>query len=68
MLASCGMRQDGNTGMAMEYAKGLLITKYRDYVKVEVKNPWKSGYALDTYLQNPDDQTLLMIYDILLYR
>ena len=50
MLASCGMRQDGDTGMAMEYAKGLLITKYRDYVKVEVKNPWKSGYALDTYL------------------
>ena len=50
MATACSGNNEEVTPTAMEYAKGLSVTKYRDYTKVVVSDPWRKGSVLDTYL------------------
>lgn len=54
MLCSCTHQQasiaeHGDT-LKIKYAEHLLITEYRDYHIVEIKNPWQKDKVLHTYV------------------
>ena len=59
MLVSCGGRQTtasqevGDT-VVFKYATQLSIVRHKDYTEVVVKNPWKEGKILHSYLLVPD--------------
>lgn len=56
-LSSCGNRvrfsqEDGDT-LHLKYSTLLSIVKYDGYTEVDIKNPWKEGKVLHTYLFVP---------------
>ena len=59
MLVSCGGRQttasqEAGDTVAFKYATQLSIVRHKDYTEVVVKNPWKEGKILHSYLLVPD--------------
>ena len=59
MLVSCGGRQttasqEAGDTVVFKYATQLSIVRYKDYTEVVVKNPWKEGKILHSYLLVPD--------------
>ena len=59
MLVSCGGRQttasqEAGDTVVFKYATQLNIVRHKDYTEVEVKNPWKEGKILHSYLLVPD--------------
>ncbi|MBD5356068.1 MAG: ABC transporter substrate-binding protein [Bacteroides sp.] len=60
LLASC---KGGNTNDAvsekgeripLSYAENLSLTKFPDYVKADIRNPWDTAKTLHTYILIPD--------------
>ena len=58
VLIACGQRQQEVADANLDYAKGLTITRYRDYTKVAVLDPWNNGKVLQTYLLVPRDKAV----------
>ncbi len=59
LLVSCGGRQttasqEAGDTVVFKYATQLNIVRHEDYTEVEVKNPWKEGKILHSYLLVPD--------------
>ena len=59
MLVSCGGRQttasqEAGDTVVFKYATQLNIVRHKDYTEVVVKNPWKEGKILHSYLLVPD--------------
>ena len=59
MLVSCGGRQttasqEAGDTVVFKYATQLSIVRHKDYTEVVVKNPWKEGKILHSYLLVPD--------------
>ena len=59
LLVSCGGRQttasqEAGDTVVFKYATQLSIVRHKDYTEVEVKNPWKEGKILHSYLLVPD--------------
>ena len=59
MLVSCGGRQttasqEAGDTVSLKYATQLSIVHHKDYTEVVVKNPWKEGKILHSYLLVPD--------------
>ena len=57
--SSCGSRQttasqEAGDTVVFKYATQLSIVRYKDYTEVVVKNPWKEGKILHSYLLVPD--------------
>ena len=57
LLTSCGgqtarQQGDGDT-VALKYATLLNIVRHDGYTTVEIRNPWKEGRVLHTYLLVP---------------
>lgn len=44
---------DGDS-IPLSYAKNLTLTRFPDYVKAEIRNPWDTTRLLHTYLLVPD--------------
>lgn len=64
LFASC---KGGNTNnvvsekgelIPLSYAENLTLTKFPDYVRADVRNPWDSTKTLHTYLLIPDSINL----------
>lgn len=64
LFASCG---SSNTGVSadeygeeipLSYAENLTLTKYKDYVRADVRNPWDTTALLHTYILVPDSVNL----------
>lgn len=57
LLSSCGGRtarqQEGGDTLSMKYASLLTIVRHEGYTEVSVRNPWKEGMMLHTYLLVP---------------
>lgn len=43
---------------AIKTAEGISITRHRGFTVVEVKNPWKAGFLLQTYVLVPRDSAM----------
>lgn len=60
LLASCGNKTaqtlDGGDTIRMKYASLLTLVSHKGYTVAEVKNPWKSGKVLHTYILVPRGQ------------
>ncbi len=59
LLVSCGGRQttasqEAGDTVVFKYATQLSIVRHKDYTEVVVKNPWKEGKILHSYLLVPD--------------
>ena len=59
LLVSCGGRQttasqEAGDTVVFKYATQLSIVRHKDYTEVLVKNPWKEGKILHSYLLVPD--------------
>ena len=59
MLVSCGGRQttasqEAGDTVVFKYATQLSIVRHKDYTEVVVKNPWKEGKILHSYLLVPN--------------
>jgi len=59
LLVSCGGRQttasqEAGDTVVFKYATQLNIVRHKDYTEVVVKNPWKEGKILHSYLLVPD--------------
>ena len=59
LLVSCGGRQttasqEAGDTVVFKYTTQLNIVRHEDYTEVEVKNPWKEGKILHSYLLVPD--------------
>ena len=59
LLVSCGGRQttasqEAGDTVVFKYATQLSIVRHKDYTEVVVKNPWKEGKILHSYLLIPD--------------
>ncbi|MBQ8152285.1 MAG: ABC transporter substrate-binding protein [Prevotella sp.] len=57
LLSSCGNRtgfsqEDGDT-LHLKYATLLSIIKHDGYTEVDIRNPWKDGMLLHTYILVP---------------
>ena len=57
--SSCGGRQttasqEAGDTVVFKYATQLSIVRHKDYTEVVVKNPWKEGKILHSYLLVPD--------------
>jgi iron complex transport system substrate-binding protein len=57
--SSCGGRQttasqEAGDTVVFKYATQLSIVRHKDYTEVLVKNPWKEGKILHSYLLVPD--------------
>ena len=57
MLFSCGrqtsgMQENGDT-LQMKYATLLTVVRHDGYTEVSIRNPWKEGKTLHTYLLVP---------------
>ena len=62
LLSSCGGRQahlqeDGDT-LSLKYSTLLTIVQHDGYKEVNIRNPWKEGMTLHTYLLVPRGQEL----------
>ena len=67
LLCSCGesRRHDGSHGepARLSYASNLTMEKYRHYTVAKLKDPWKSGRTLHTYILIPRaDSALVTIH------
>ena len=63
LLVSCAGRQTPSaqgTGetVAFQYAKLLSVVDYGSYQVATLKNPWKEGYTLHTYVLVPSDREM----------
>ena len=45
----------GGDTLKMEYAEMLTIVRYKGYTVVDIRNPWKTGQTLHTYVLVDDD-------------
>ena len=59
LLVSCGGRlttasQEAGDTVVFKYATQLSIVRHKDYTEVVVKNPWKEGKILHSYILVPD--------------
>ena len=57
LLSSCGVRtgapqEDGDT-LCLKYSSLLNIVRHDGYTKVDIRNPWKEGKLLHTYILVP---------------
>ena len=62
LLSSCGghttrQQEDGDT-LCLKYSALLTIVRHTDYTKVDIKDPWKSGRILHTYVLVPRGNSL----------
>lgn len=62
LLSSCGgqtahRQEDGDT-LHLKYAKLLSVVRYDDYTEVNIRNPWKEGKLLHTYILVPRSRKL----------
>ena len=62
LLSSCGNRtgfsqEEGDT-LRLKYSSLLSIVRYDGYTEVNIKNPWKEGKVLHTYLLVPREKEL----------
>ena len=57
LLSSCGNRtgfsQEGGDTLHLKYSSLLSIIRYDGYTEVNIRNPWKEGRILQTYLLVP---------------
>lgn len=62
LLSSCGGRmsgsQDGGDTLRLKYASLLTIVRHEGYTVAEIRNPWKSGKTLHTYVLVPQCQPM----------
>lgn len=62
LLSSCGNRtgfsQEGGDTLHLKYSSLLSIVRYDGYTEVNIKNPWKEGRILQTYLLIPQNTQL----------
>ena len=61
-LSSCGARtgfsqEEGDT-LRFKYATLLSVVRHEGYTEVRVRNPWKEGRLLHTYVLVPRDQSM----------
>lgn len=59
LLASCGSgnyspKSEGGTPIGLKYAENLKLTRYPDFVKADLRNPWDTAKLLHTYILIPD--------------
>ena len=59
LLCSCAggrgpSAQEAGDTVSLKYATQLSIVRHKDYTEVVVKNPWKEGKILHSYLLVPD--------------
>ena len=59
LLCSCAggrgpSAQEAGDTVSLKYATQLSIVRHKDYTEVVVKNPWKEGKILHSYLLMPD--------------
>lgn len=56
-LSSCGARTGGSQGdgdtLHLKYSSLLTIVKYESYTEVSIRNPWKEGMLLHSYILVP---------------
>lgn len=62
LLSSCGNRmgfsqEDGDT-LRLKYATLLSIVKYDGYTEVDIRNPWKEGKILHSYILVPRETSM----------
>ena len=62
LLSSCGgqsarWQEDGDT-LSLKYSTLLTIVRYDGYTVAEIRNPWKEGKILHTYVLVPRDTEL----------
>ena len=62
LLSSCGNRtgfsqEEGDT-LRLKYSSLLSIVRFDGYTEVNIKNPWKEGKVLHTYLLVPREKEL----------
>ncbi len=54
LLSSCGGRmsgtQDGGDTLRLKYASLLTVVRHEGYTVAEIRNPWKPGKTLHTYV------------------
>ena len=59
LLSSCGNRtgfsQEGGDTLHLKYSSLLSIVRYEGYTEVNIRNPWKEGRILQTYLLVPQN-------------
>lgn len=58
-LSSCGNRtgfsqEDGDT-LHLKYSTLLSIVRHDGYTEVDIRNPWKEGMLLHSYILVPKD-------------
>ncbi len=62
LLSSCGGQmsgpQDGGDTLRLKYASLLTIVRHEGYTVAEIRNPWKSGKILHTYVLVPQSQPI----------
>lgn len=62
LLSSCGGRmaevQDGGDTLHLKYSSLLTIVRHEGYTMAQIRNPWKSGKTLHTYVLVPKDEQL----------
>lgn len=59
-LSSCGNQtgfsQEGGDTLRFKYSSLLSVIKYDSYTEVNIRNPWKEGKTLHTYVLVPRDR------------
>lgn len=62
LLSSCGARtgfsQEGGDTLNLKYSSLLAIVKYEEYTQVDIRNPWKEGKLLHTYILVPREKEM----------
>ncbi len=62
LLSSCGNRtgfyQEGGDTLHFKYSSLLSVVQYEGYTEVDIRNPWKDGMLLHTYILVPRHQEL----------
>ena len=53
-----GFEKQFSLGDSLRYAAGYIVTNHDDYVKVDVRNPWKEKELLNSYILVPRDKPL----------
>ena len=50
--------QDGGDTLHLKYSSLLTIVRHEGYTMAQIRNPWKSGKTLHTYVLVPKDEQL----------
>ncbi len=58
LLAACGGSRTGDSGaggdtIAFKYARDISLVRYEGYTVAKIRNPWKNGQLLHTYILIP---------------